>query len=441
MPVSLTADSFTQHPRVRAALDTTLAQCAGKVFSDVVDDAGHQYIDLVMEGGGVLGIALTGYTYILEQAGLRFLGVGGASAGAVNALVISTIDRPEAAKSAKLAQILAEMPMQEFMDGGKDAQDFTRAMLEKADLLRMFKEAIFVIDELNDDLGLHPADAFTTWLRQSIAGHGGPQTLDELRQFVAQPVPGLRRRDGAPFDGPVPGPTLALVAADVTTETKVVFPDMAPLYWKKSGEVPIAAFARASMSVPYFFQPFRSGLVPWDAESRRLWQDKAGYPPMDLDTLAPEARESAWAQWWPQRCLFIDGGIVSNFPIDVFHRPERQPTRPTFGAKIGYDRKPVNIHHPGQLGGAIFNSARHVMDYDFIRRNPDYKKLVAFIDVEDKHDWLNFNLADDAKLDLFASGAETAAAFLCRFNWEDYKALREKIVGVQAEALRQKNKV
>ena len=37
-----------------------------------------------MEGGGVLGIALTGYTYILEQAGIRFLGVGGTSAGSIN---------------------------------------------------------------------------------------------------------------------------------------------------------------------------------------------------------------------------------------------------------------------------------------------------------------------------------------------------------------------
>ena len=47
--------------------------------------AGNQYVDLVMEGGGVLGIALVGYTYVLEQAGLRFLGIAGTSAGAINA--------------------------------------------------------------------------------------------------------------------------------------------------------------------------------------------------------------------------------------------------------------------------------------------------------------------------------------------------------------------
>lgn len=38
----------------------------------------------VMEGGSVLGIALTGYTYVLQQAGIRFLGIGGTSAGSIN---------------------------------------------------------------------------------------------------------------------------------------------------------------------------------------------------------------------------------------------------------------------------------------------------------------------------------------------------------------------
>ena len=44
---------------------------SGKRFSDVEDDAGFQYVDLVQEGGGVLGIDLVGYTYVLEKAGLR----------------------------------------------------------------------------------------------------------------------------------------------------------------------------------------------------------------------------------------------------------------------------------------------------------------------------------------------------------------------------------
>ena len=56
-------------------------QLDAKQYSDAVDQFGHQYVDVVMEGGGVLGGALLGYLYILEQAGLRFLGIGGTSAG------------------------------------------------------------------------------------------------------------------------------------------------------------------------------------------------------------------------------------------------------------------------------------------------------------------------------------------------------------------------
>lgn len=50
-------------------------------ISDLEDDQGNQYVDIVLEGGGVLGIALVGYTYAMEQAGIRFLNIAGTSAG------------------------------------------------------------------------------------------------------------------------------------------------------------------------------------------------------------------------------------------------------------------------------------------------------------------------------------------------------------------------
>ena len=42
-------------------------------ISDVVDEEGHQYIDLVQEGGGVLGIALLGSSIFLKNR-FRILG-------------------------------------------------------------------------------------------------------------------------------------------------------------------------------------------------------------------------------------------------------------------------------------------------------------------------------------------------------------------------------
>lgn len=43
----------------------------------------------VCAGGGVLGIAHVGFVRMLELAGIRFLGVGGASAGAINAVLVA----------------------------------------------------------------------------------------------------------------------------------------------------------------------------------------------------------------------------------------------------------------------------------------------------------------------------------------------------------------
>ncbi|ULA69192.1 MAG: hypothetical protein LZF62_410148 [Nitrospira sp.] len=112
-----TLEAFTRHPTVKTAVRDAQTASKGKHISDIVDGNGFQYVDFVMEGGGVLGIALTGYTYVLEQAGIRFLGIGGTSAGSINALMIAALGPPEEAKSERLLKILAGMPMASFIDG------------------------------------------------------------------------------------------------------------------------------------------------------------------------------------------------------------------------------------------------------------------------------------------------------------------------------------
>lgn len=48
---------------------------------------------------------------------------------------------------------------------------------------------------------------------------------------------------------------LAILASDITTETKAVFPDHTRLYYDKPGQVSPSEFVRMSMSIPVFFQP------------------------------------------------------------------------------------------------------------------------------------------------------------------------------------------
>ena len=73
---------FTNHPEVIQLLAGMKKDKVNeKQFSDLTDSSGNQYVELVQEGGGVLGVALIGYTYVLEQMGIRFFSLAGTSAG------------------------------------------------------------------------------------------------------------------------------------------------------------------------------------------------------------------------------------------------------------------------------------------------------------------------------------------------------------------------
>lgn len=61
--------TFTENETIKSYVDRIPKD---KRYSDVEDAQGHQYVDLVQKGGGTLGIALVGYTYVMEKAGIRF---------------------------------------------------------------------------------------------------------------------------------------------------------------------------------------------------------------------------------------------------------------------------------------------------------------------------------------------------------------------------------
>lgn len=104
-------------------------------ISDITDDKGYQYVDLVLEGGGVLGIALAGYTYTLEQAGIRFLNLAGTSAGAINALIFAALGYSWEPKSEELIRIFEKMNFNSFIDGGDFAQALAQDLQENDDFL------------------------------------------------------------------------------------------------------------------------------------------------------------------------------------------------------------------------------------------------------------------------------------------------------------------
>lgn len=379
------------------------------IFSDIIDNEGNQYVDLVQEGGGVLGIALAGYTYVMEEMGIRFLSLGGTSAGSVNTLLLAAMGPPQEKKSLKILEAIVQKDFAEFMDGGEDIKLLVRSTTWRNPLLRWLGGVAGILGNLDEaffETGFNPGDAFYTWL-ETLLKEEEIETARALEKRMNSFPKELLRLDSKL------SAKLAIVAADITTETKVVFPEMSDLYFDRPERVNPAKFVRASMSIPLFFKPLTIDLADLprrDPDFIQKWRDKANY----LGKI-------------PEKVSLVDGGIMSNFPIDIFHERNRIPNRPTFGVRLGIDRirqRPTDTMLA--IFMACFDGARNIRDYEAIKNNEDFRQLISYVDT-DHHNWLNFDLPDRDKLDLFKRGAQSAALFLSGFDWQSYKRMRKNM--------------
>ncbi len=383
-----------------------------KQYSDIQDAKGNQYVDLVQEGGGVLGIALVGYTYILEKAGIRFMSLAGTSAGAINTMMMASLGEIQDKKSEKILEILSNKDLSEFMDGAKFIPKVVKRLLGKSNPSLLWKlwYGFRIFKILMKRLGINPGDEFEKWV-SSVLAENGIKTLDDLYILRAKLPIDLKNTDtGKPVEME---PKLAIITSDITTNTKTVFPYMASLYWDEPLKVSPAKLVRASMSIPYFFEPFEIQNIPnAGKDNQTLWKDNAGY-----------------AGPVPPTVKFVDGGMLSNFPINVFHRKDGSvPRMPTFGVRLSTYRKTYNETNSLMgISSSMISTMRQIHDYDFLLKNPDYKKLICSInaDKDPRFHWLDFNMSRELQIELFNLGAERAVQFLKDFNWKEYKALRK----------------
>lgn len=376
-----------------------------------------QFVDLVQEGGGVLGLALVGYTYALEQMGIRFYGLGGTSAGAINTTLLS-IGEIQEEKSVRTLELLSNKNLMDFVDGGYFARCMVDSLVSGSGLPMVLMKAVPLLRRILTKRGMNPGVQFHQWISDILEEHGIRTTSEWVQK--RQNNPGLVCVSDPDYNFEMSKPLVKIVASDITTETKAVFPKYAEYYWEDHKQRNPADYVRASMSIPLFFYPFKAGPVPASMKSGEgYWTDQGL---MSLESL--------------KEVEFIDGGVMSNFPIDLFHREhlENPPRWPTFGARLGVGRKMNKTDSVMEMLGSTFNSARHIHDYDYLAKNPDHRLLVEHIpthrfdDREHEHNWLNFKMKDEEKLDLFTKGVQAARVFLFGdeagregFDWEGYK--------------------
>jgi len=404
---------FTENGEILSILKDLQLQIKGKKFSDLTDINGYQYVDLVQEGGGVLGVALVGYVYVLEKMGIRFLSLAGTSAGSINTMLMAAAGTCDTEKSEWILDCLCNKNLYDFVDGDKDAREFIDTILKDSGNFKLALKGVQVLDNLQKDFGLNPGNDFHKWMtgllaQKNIKSYGDLKAL-RLKGLSDGNKLSRVKKDGTleDYNKPDHWSEMAIVTADITTQSKIVFPQMVDLFYSNPDVQNPADFVRASMSIPFFFTPFRIKNIPTGTQAWEKWNNATGL------------RTSV-----PNEVMFMDGGIISNFPIDIFHDNYNVPPAPTFGVKLGYDKNELNKNDKvfGVLG-SMFNTARFAYDFEFMLSNPDFKHLIANIDT-DGHNWLDFEMSDDAKIDLFIRGARKAAEFLNSFNWEKYKEVR-----------------
>jgi len=561
---TLTPQQFTDSTApLLAFLDKKFGE--GKPYvSDIRDDLKRQCVDLVQEGGGVYGIALAGYTYVLEKMGVAFIKMAGTSAGSINTLLLSAVYTRDEAKllgldpspyyetrSEKVLEYLAKKNLSDIVDGhplwrknilgifnnpegisrltnkfkrwGKyliitllllllisvlsiylSLRDPTTELFRWSSMATWILMAfilIFIVGFAGkailfrllyrhaERLGINPGDDFLNWMRV-ILQENQVYTVESLKNKISdetrfKPVynpPGVDRlvatktpATSAPdpdqkivynnletililiqnnsisldyisdqlnhlynpedplspsalnrdmphiiesfekrtinaFAQEIQGAgsitrELVMVSSDLTNEIKVEFPGMHRLYWGDDLSISPANYVRASMSVPFFFKPFKVEYNPKQMHAIRKEWDRYTKVYKDLGAYA----------------LFVDGGILSNFPINVFNNPSiPMPRKPTLGIRLEYDDQSTTdpINNLAAFGSKMVSTMRFFYDRDFLIKNESYRKTVRSVDTG-KISWLNFGLDDQQKIELFFRGALAATIFLAGAKSDD----------------------
>jgi NTE family protein len=361
--------ALSLYQSVRCVVLVLDGERADWLFVKEADVSGDLHADLVLEGGGVKGIALAGAISVLEQRGYIFHKVAGTSAGSiVGALIAAGIGSEE------LHAILREISYRSFQDppllGRLGAVGFAaQVALHK---------------------GWCRGDYLHRWLSERLSEHN-VRTFADLRLKD-------RGADAALLETPGRNYRFVAMASDISHGRLVRLPwDYKERFQVEPEETPVADAVRASIAIPYYFVPAR---LPDYIDGGTTWM--------------------------------VDGGMLSNFPVDVFDRTDGdEPRWPTFGIKLSSrprDSRLNDVRGIVTLSKAMVSTMTGFYD----RMHVDRAEVVArtiFVDTFGVKA-TDFALSPETAAKLFKSGQRAAATFLDgddehpAWDFEKYKELR-----------------
>lgn len=320
--------------------------------------------DLVLEGGGVKGSALVGAIteMVSRPEPYVFHRVAGTSAGAIVASLLAAGLTP-----ARITTVMEDLDFSKFED---EAALFAHMPHIGAAFGFVFKEGMYLGDFLHQ------------WLTETLAANGVRTWADLKQDDPGSALPPEQRYK------------LVVIVSDVSRGLMLRLPwDYRELLGVDPDTQLVADAVRASASIPFFFRPFR---------------------------MATDAAVVGHSE-----IVCTDGGMLSNYPIDIFDRRDDAKSRwPTLGIKLSA-RMSVNeaLWSPDadsfQLAKSLLSTMLGAHDRVHVD-DPAFASRTIFIDTTG-FSVTDFQLTSEDKATLFGRGVTGATKFLAGWDWELWK--------------------
>jgi NTE family protein len=318
---------------------------------------------------------------VLEGGGVKGLGVVGAvtrlmeegyafhrTAGTSAGSIVAAFVAAGAG-SEKLSEVMSRLDFQQVPDRAPPG-------------IPLVSEAIALIGEG----GAHPGHYIHKWIKAELKKLG-VSTFADLR---------LRDRDADKSLRPSQRYRLVVMATDITHGRLLRLPWDYPRFGLDPNKQLVADAVRASISIPLYFEP------------RTLRNKRTG-----------------------EESTLVDGGVLSNFPVEIFDRTDRrEPRWPTFGVRVipalpGADAElfpPLGLPTlpPVRLLEQVLATAIVGHDQSYIERPCVRRRMIA-VDTS-AVGIVEFNASKEKRDGLVQEGEQAARRFLRRWNWDAYRA-------------------
>jgi NTE family protein len=335
---------------------------------------GRLVTDVVLEGGGVKGVALAGALQPFGEAGYTVARVGGTSAGAlVGAVLAALVQRGEPVS--RLVDVARTLDFTRFPDRGFPG--------------RYLGPLGFVADGLSVLLedGAYEGAYLRRWL-SGVLGDLGVSTFGDLRTDDPDDDGTVRSRH-----------RLAVTATDLSRRRLVYLPWDYADYGLDPDEQLVVDAVRASASIPYFFEP--------------------------VHLTGPHGTST-----------LVDGAIVSNYPISMFDREDGRPARwPTVGVRVGAveprpDEHTEVVAGPVELGAALVATAIEGCQAEHVTDPCNLARTVS-VDASDVGT-TEFDIDARRRDRLIERGREAGVRFLRDWDYDDWTRSCRPATGPQS---------